>query len=317
MKKQQKFLLFSLPLLASSSLWAQEPRTDEVWLERNRKVSEYFDNLATELDYQLAGRRTDERNTSHVSLIGFAQATQRNGTLSDAHVDVNLHLPAFEEAIQLRLASFDAEDEFEGLDRNRTNARPQEQKLGTSVAVAQKFSDIDVVFRPRVELRDPLLTSFLLKFSNTVTRSLFSFHSQLRFLAHSSDGVGQSLSLYFDTPLAKSSLFRIFTEEQYLDQTNLFSTAHGIMFLEKMSEEVSLSQTISLNSQNRTLFGSDTPEAFRYESYHLNNYQFIFSFHHKLYKNVFHYQISPSLNFYKRLSFRGDPAILLRTELIF
>ncbi len=309
--------LISFCFLCVPQAWAQEPPTDEVWLERNRKISEYFDNLATELDYQLAGRRTDERNTSQLSLIGFAQAAESNGSLVDGHVDVNLHLPAFEKAVQLRLSSFDAEDEFEGLDRNRTNARPQEQKLGTSVAVGQKLSNINVVFRPRVELRDPLLTSFLLKFSNTITRIMFNFNSQLRFLTHSRDGVGQSLSLYFDTPLAKSSLFRIFTEEQYLDKTNLFSTAHGLMFLEKMSEEVSLSQTISFNSQNRNLFGPDTPERFRYDSFHLNSYQFIFSFHHKLYKNVFHYQISPSLNFYKRLSFRGDPAILLRTELIF
>jgi len=313
--KKLFFILFCI--LGAYPTWGQEPTMEEVWIERNRKVSEYFDILAAELDYQLAGSRTDERNTSQLSLIGFAQAAESSGTLNDGHIDVNLHLPAFEEAIKLRLSSFDAEDEFEGLDRNRTNARPQEQKLGTSVAIGQRFSDIEVVFRPRVELRDPLITSFLLKFSNTIKRSVFNFNSQLRFLTHSRDGVGQSLSLYLDTPIAKSSLFRIFTEEQYLDQRNLFSTAHGVMFLEKMSEEISLSQTISLNSQNRNLFGPDTAESFRYRNYHLNNYQFIFSFHHKLYKNVFHYQISPSLNFYKRLSFRGDPAILLRTELIF
>jgi hypothetical protein len=297
--------------------WAQNPSVQEKWIERNHQVSKYFDSLARELDYLLSGQRTNERNETQLTVAAFADASEVRGVEPDAHINLDLNLPAFEEEMKLRLSSFDAEDEFEGLARNRTNARPQQQKLGTSVAVGRNISGVKVIFRPRVELRDPLLTSFLLKFTHSLKGWLFNVHSQVRLLTHSRDGVGQSAHIYFERPLSQSSLFRWFNEQQYLDQFNLFSVAQGLMVLHKASDKLALSYTVSFNSQNRST-GTEffVPEV-SYTGYHLNSYQFIFSFHHKLFSNVLHYQVSPSLNFYKDLRFRGDPGILLRTELIF
>ena len=52
-------------------------------------------------------------------------------------------------------------------------------------------------------------------------------------------------------------------------------------------------------------------------SYHLSNYRYQISLSHKLLRRVFHYQVTPYLDFSKDRNFKGITGIALRSEIIF
>ena len=288
---------------------------DSTFVATNKYISQQIDDLASELDELLSNRRETEKNRSTISLIGFV--TQREGNVreSTGHVAAHLKLPNFEKLLKVRLSSFDDEDEFEGNGRNRDGAQPREQKLGTSFGLARTFQGVQTLFRPRIEFRDPLVTSFLLKFSGERKFSIFQMDWRKKFFVHSVDGAGQSFAIDFTNTIYRFLVFRWFNEFQYLDRDHLFQVAQGHSLRYRLNDSMALSNTFVINSQNREL-NPQSPQA-RAESFHLNNYQLLFSFSHNILRRVFHYQISPFWQFAKARSFKGEVGVQLRTEVIF
>lgn len=311
------FFIVSIVLsIFSHNSWAKETTIEQDLIEKNKQISRYFDGLATDIDSLLSSRKARPRNQSRVSLVGFANSVEGQGVDPSGHIDVDLRLPNLEQDLKLQFSSYDKEDEFEGLGRNRTDGLPQQQKYGTSVAFARTFKNIRTTLRPRLELKNPLVSSFLLRFDHNHNFSRWTLRNTLKLFAHSIDGTGQSISVDFERGLTRSMLFRWFNEQQYLDRDNILYVAQGPMLLMKLNEVMALSYTFSLNSQSRTLLDL-APAKEITQSYHLSGYRSIVSFSHSLYKNVFHYQISPSLSFYKYRNFKGEAGVLLRTEIIF
>ncbi len=288
-------------------------------VEGNKAWSKKIDSFAAEVDSMLSNRKSKRKlkNKSQVSLVHFVQSRE-GGTIDQTpHIAVNLRLPQLEEQWKLKFSSYDEEDEFEGLQRNRSGAAPAENKAGTSLGVASKFMDIDTLFRPRLEFQDPLVTSFLLKFNSRLPWKFMVLNWQAKFFTHSIDGVGQSFSLDFEKPLTDSLLLRFFNEQQYLDRDNVLNVSQGPSLLYKLNDLIAFAQTISFNSSNRNVVANELPEAYNTDAYHLQSYQFIFSFSHKLLKNVFHYSVNPDLLFIKERNFKGQAGLSLRLEIIF
>ncbi len=298
--------------------YGKETTFEEDLIETNKQLSAHIDDLAVEIDSLLSNRRSNLKNKSRISFVGFTENLEGQGIRQDGHVNIDVRFPNLEEKWKLQFSSYDPEDEFEGLGRNRTDGRPQEQKYGTSIALVRKISEVETVFRPRIELKDPLVSSFLVKFTHRLPLKSFPLISSLKLFAHSIDGTGEAVTLDFDRVIAKNLIFRWFNEQQYLDRDNILYVSQGPMLLKKISSSMAVSQTLSLNSQSRSINPEFNIENFENtNSYHLNSYRFIFTFSHSLYRNVFHYQISPSLNFYKNRNFKGLAGILLQTEIIF
>ncbi len=312
-----KFWLSIFLLFLSHISFGKETSIEKSLIETNKQLSKHIDDLAIQIDSLLSSRRQTLTNQSRVSLVGFTESFEGQGVRQDGHINIDLRFPNLEEKWKLQFSSYDTEDEFEGLGRNRTDGRPQEQKYGTSVAVVKQISNVNVTFRPRIELKDPLVSSFLLRFDHNLKLKPLAIHSTVKLFAHSIDGTGTALAFDFDRMLTKTLLFRWFNEMQYLDRDNIFFASQGPMVLKKISSSMAASQTLSLNSQSRTLNGLQPALAYRTDSYHLSGYRFIFTFSHVLYRNIFQYQISPSLNFNKVRNFKGEAGVLLRTELIF
>lgn len=144
-----------------------------------------------------------------------------------------------------------------------------------------------------------------------------NIHWQKKFFTHSIDGVGQALTIDFERPILKMIVFRFFNEAQYLDKDNVFSVSQGPSFRYKFSETIGFSKTLSFNSINRSSTASNPSLSHSYDSYHLGSYRLTLSFSHKILKRVFHYQVSPYLDFAKINNFKGVAGITLRTEVIF
>lgn len=286
-------------------------------VQENINISKEIDRLAQELDTLLSGRKGNPKNKTTIRLLGFTENREGGFFEQSGHISIQLRLPKLEKNWRLSLSSFDPEDEFEGNQRNRDGARPQSQKLGTSVGVAKNIGKIETLFRPRVELRNPLVTSFLLRFRRQFNTSFGSFEWRKKFFVHSVDGAGQSLQLNLDNQLAPYMVLRFFTEGQYLDRDNFFAVSQGPSLRIRMGQDMALSNTLSINSANRILARDAQSALISADSYHLNNYRYILSFTHQILRRVFHYQLSPYLEFPKTNSFKGITGVTLQTEIIF
>ena len=312
----KSILLTMLALATAPFGQAREETVKEKIVKNNKLISKQVDDLAREIDTLLSNRRGRQKNRSTVSLIGFVENREMGQFSNSGHVDIQLRLPKLEKKWQLRFSSFDNEDEFEGLGPNRNGAAPRQQKLGTSVGFANKFSKIKTLIRPRVELRNPLVSGFLLKLSSDIKFKIFTIKWRKKFFTHSADGVGQSLAIDLEKRLVKDLVFRIFNEGQYLDQRNLFSVSQGPSLLYRVSKAIGLATTLSINSFNRTP-NISVSNSYQASSYHLGSYRLDMSISHKILNRVFHYQVTPYLDFAKQQRFKGNAGIILRTEIIF
>lgn len=313
--KINAILFFLLLYFCSLNLYAEDSSFEKELIEKNKEISKEIDDIATSIDEFLSSRREVKRNRSSVNLMGFSEFREGGYFKQTGHVNLALKLPNTEKDWMIKLSSYDEEDEFEGLQRNREGARPQSEKYGTSVGFARSLKGINATVRPRIEFKDPLVSSFLFKLEQTMKFSGFNLRWQSKFFAHSVDGTGEAFALDFDKKLSKKILLRLFNEEQYLDKYHQFTVSQGPSILYTWSDRMAISKTISFNSANRNFRPPDDP--YGAGSYHLSSYNFIVSFNHKLYKNIFHYRVTPSLNFEKFNNFKGKAAMIFTTEIIF
>jgi hypothetical protein len=315
MKQYRACMLFLLsPLLCFPAMAQSKGPLLEQAIEQNRQLSKRIDRLARNLDELLSNRQSPVRNATQVQLIGNTRWTEQQAPTLQPQFALNLSLPAVEKRLRLQLASFDREDQFEGLERNRNGAQPQNQKTGASLGVLRQLGATQVLFRPRIEFRDPLVTSILIR---TDQRLQFSTVPLIlltqKVFAHSVDGAGASAEVDFDFQLSDSVLLRFFNEAQYLDQDNFFETSQGPTLAWQISERMAWSSTLSFNGQNRALFSNNT----QWNSFHLNSYTLFTSFSHMILRNVLHYQITPELRFPKSNRWKGVAGLNFQLSLIF
>ena len=288
-------------------------------IAQNKQLSRNLDDLAREIDLLLASRRVSEKtNKTRAILSGFMESREGRAPEYSAHINLDLRLPNLEEEWKLKFSSYDEEDEFEGLDRNRYGAQPQEQKYGASIAYVREIKSVKTTLRPRIELKDPLVSGFLLKLENVVRLTFMDVKSQLKLFAHSEDGTGQAFTIDFERKLTSSTVLRLFNEQQYLEKDNLFIVAQGPSILYKINDRMALSPTFSFQSTNRHTpeDRAVTPQT-RHPGYHLEGYSFYVSFRHQLYKNILHYQVTPNWAFTKEYQFKGRAGVNLNIEVIF
>ena len=314
-KKLLAILLLSVFTVEIS--YGQSLPSKKTLVEGNKSVSRRIDALANQIDTLLSNRKGYQKNNTTVRIIGFTEYREPGDFSQSGHVALDLRLPKFEDRLKLQLTSFDREDEFEGLGRNRDGAQPRENKFGSSVGLFKSIGKVKTLFRPRIEFRDPLVTSFLLKFNRDIPISDYILRLQKKFFTHSRDGVGQALSVDLDRAIFKTSIFRFFNEAQYLDRDNIFRVSQGPTIRTRLYDNMAISNTFSVNSANRELTSPQDPLTAPGTGFHLTDYQYILSFSHETWKRVFHYQISPYLRFNKRNNFKGQAGIILQTEIIF
>lgn len=310
------FFLVSLALIfLSSKVYADEGTFEKDLIATNKEISQEIDQIASSIDHFLSNRREIKRNRTSINVTGFSELREGGYFKQTGHLNLDLKLPNTEKDWLLKLSSYDDEDEFEGLQRNREGALPQTQKYGTSLAYGRSLKGIQATVRPRIEFKDPLVSSFLIKLQKNIGLKVFNIRLQNKLFAHSVDGTGESFAIDFERWISPKLFLRFFNEEQYLDKSHIFTVSQGPSLLYLINDRMAISKTVSLNSASRNFA---PPEAhYAAGSYHLASYNFIASFSHKLYRNILHYRVTPSLNFEKQTHYKGHAAVVLTTEIIF
>lgn len=300
-------MLILLSLLHIPSVSASERKG---WvgsmIDYNEYISEKIDVWAEKLDLFLSRRRfTDDPNETTIILRSFNSHQEGGRQDSSFNFDINLRLPNLEERWSLRFTSYDPNEEERGIRSTRQRIRARERNYGAGLALLQDLGNIRTTFQPRIELKDPLQTSYTLRFESTAEAKPFKIDPRVEFFADSERGTGQFVSINWEINVQDGVSILQFNEEQYEDAENRFTTTHGFSVSKGLGRRRAVSTTVSFRSTNR-------PAAF-----HLSDMTASAAYSSEPYRRVLAYNVGPYWIFSKEARFKGKVGLVFEFELIF
>jgi hypothetical protein len=295
-------IVTAIPALAVS---AKEEPLDQKLIDNDILLRKKLDNIANGVDLALAGKKlVSTPNRTQITIRNQVYDPEGGPFQYKPHFDLRLNLPNVEKEWLLKFSTYDENQESRGINRDRLKTAPIRDEYATSVGLLQKLGEVNAEFEPRLEYRDGLQMSYIARFTSTATNKLLTLHPEAQLFAKSDSGVGEFFGINCDLPIYKTIGLTIINEEQYLDQVNVFTTNNG--FTVGFAYNDSMSQGTSL------LFESSSRP-----NYQLDTYSIASGFTHKLYKNIFHYNITPYLSFPRNLDFKGSPGVNAEVDIIF
>ncbi len=273
-------------------------------IEQDIKIANKIDEFASDIDTAMSGSNSAGRNRTNIVLRNQLNWAEGGTFTYTPHIDLNLRLPNLEKKWQLKFTTYDADEVDRGINRGRVKTTPIAENYGGSVGLLQKLGRITTEFQPRVEIKNPVTLSYLLKFRTNIEEKILTFKPELQLFARSDSGVGQFTSFNFDIPLYKTLALTLINEEQYQDRANIFSTNEGLSFGFSYNDYMTQSLSLMYESSSRPNF-------------HLDRYIIASGFTHKIYKNVLHYTVVPYLAFPRNLDFKGSPGVNFELDIIF
>lgn len=308
-------LVISFPFCASAQGASQTPASapsseeerswEQIFIQSNIAISEWFDGVAEGLDLFLVGKRVSNRpNQSNVRMENTTISSEGHGVINNIGLSVNPRLPNLEEYWHLKFATYDERESNRRAQDLYLRQTPREKNYGATVGVFKKLGNIRTAFQPRIELQDPLKVSHSLTFESVADLKVYSINPKIEFYANADKGVGvfQSINLFFQ--LTKLYSITLINQGDYGEKLHLFSVTNGVSLGQFLTPKSALAYNIFFNSTNQP-------------AYHLESYNFSVAYNRVLYKRILDYQVVPNLDFQKAVAFKGVAGISLNINLYF
>ncbi len=274
-------------------------------IRTNILISEELDKTAGMIDHFLAdGKQTSEKNATTLTLENRIDWIDGEDISYKPHVDIDLHLPNLEEKWKLRFTSYDEDSQERGINRNRLKTQAPRENYGASLSIFEKFGRVETTFRPRLEFKDTIQTSFILRLESPFEHTDVVIRPKVEFFGRSDTGTGQFAALNFDFPLSEIFLISLINEQQYTNTEHYLDVTHGIGFTHFYNDSMHQNYRFNLEYNNKP-------------AYHLSRYTFSSSFNHELYRNIFHYSVIPYVAWSEKKDFSGKFGLELLFEFIF
>lgn len=307
-----KFILIGIATSSFAAYGASSKKERSAWINHfiyyNKYLSQKVDETAHDLDLFISRKsKKKELNKTTITLRSFGAHYEGGKTDSSFNFDVNLRLPNTEEKWRLRFSSYDTNEDERGIRSRQQRLNSRERSYGAGVALMQDLGNIKTSFQPRIELRDPLQTSYTLKFESNGDIEPYKIVPRLDLFADSEKGVGQFLSLHSELSLSKDISIIQFNEEQYENFNNKFSTTHGFSIARQVGKRKGVNATISFYSFRST----------ENRGYHLSDLTTSLGYSSEPLKRIFVYRLGPSWRFTKNRNFKGEVGFSVEFDLIF
>jgi hypothetical protein len=262
-------------------------------------IAKRVDKVAERVDILLAGKKyTKKMNSSSINVSQVVTHTEGGKLQTSTDFGLNLRLPNLERRWQLRFTSYDEEEENRDLIQQRVRTRPRPKDYGAAFLFFQNLGRIKTTFQPRLELKDPLEMSYVLRFESSAKRRSFRLAPRLDLFADPEKGTGEFVSLDISTDLTTRLELLLQNTEEYRERENFFSTQHGVTFDYSLDRWRALGFGTTVGSHNR-------------EHFHLDSLVVSVTYAELIYKNRLNYSLTPFLGFYKNERFKGDAGITL------
>lgn len=255
-----------------------------------RKAVKY---TAEQIDVTLAGNRyTNHANDSRLTVSQAITSTEGGIIRNSTNLGVNLRLPNVEKHWQLRFATYDEEKEERNMVQRRVGNAPREREVATSLFFLRKLGDVKVTFQPKLQLKDPLDMSYVLRFdSDAEYKKVFRIEPKLELFADASKGTGEYFSLAFIYQIRKTLALAFESEEEYTSRDHSFTTRHGL--------------TLDYAHSKTDGFGTALIASSANHNFHLTGIVYNVSWSHVWYKDLLVSGLSPFISFDKSVAFKG------------
>lgn len=303
------FSVFSpTPVVAENSLNRESSLAEKAAkkaVDVSDKIADKVDAAANRIDLFLAGKKyTDKKNETQLELIQRVIWSEGGNIRTSTDAGLNLRLPNLEKRWQLRFSSYDEEEESRDFRRRRLGTAPEERNYGAAFLFFEKLGKIDATFQPRIELKDPLFMSYVLRFETDFKIESFHLIPRMDLFADAQKGTGVYFSLEYIQELSKRRYFTLHTDFEYRDHKNFFQSQQGLTLDQALDDTKGVGSSIIFVSNNR-------------HRYHLDTLTLAQSFNHEVHPNRLLYSISPFITFAKPDHFKGDVGISLNIQVIF
>lgn len=268
-------------------------------------LAKRVDSMAESIDIMLAGKRyTRKPNSSSANVNQFV--TYREGGKVDTSTDfgINLRLPNLERRWQLRFTSYDEEEENRDLQQQRVRTRARPRDYGAGLFFFEKLGNIKTTFQPRLELKDPLEVSYVLRFESQAEKGFFRLIPRMDLYADPQKGTGEFLSLEIIMELSKRLELSIQNTEEYRERENFFTTQHGISLDRSLDDKRAVGMGVTAGSHNRYHF-------------HLDSLVASVSYAQLIYKDRLSFALTPFQSFVKNEHFKGKSGVTFTLNMMF
>lgn len=268
-------------------------------------IEDGVDYTAERIDVMLAGKRyTREANESNASLTQFISYTEGGLIKNSTDFGVNLRLPNLEKKWQLRFSSFDEREEERRTSQRYVRTEPRPKEYGAAVRFFRQLGNVRATFQPRLELRDPLEMSYILRFESIGERKRLKVAPKLELFADAQKGTGEYSSFNVNYDLTKVWELLFINDQEYRDFDNLLTVNNGTSISRALNDQMSAGATLMFLSTNRPL-------------YNLEQYTFAPGFSHILAVNRIRYVVSPYIIFARMNSWKGVTGISANMDITF
>lgn len=188
--------------------------------------------------------------------------------------------------------------------QRRVRTQPRQRDYGAALMFFRRLGKVRTSFQPRLELKDPLEMSYLLRFESEADQKPYWLKPRFELFADPEKGTGEFLALEFRYEITDRWEFVSQNEEEYRERGNFFQTSHGLSVDYAIDDSKSVGQAVIFVSTNRPTF-------------HLETFTVAPAFAHEIYRDRLRYIFTPFLTFVKAKHFKGDAGVSLNTELTF
>lgn len=280
------------------------PTLEETMLKRGDDIAEQFDWAAEKLDLFLARKRySGKSNETQAKVTQLVTWSEGGHLRNSTDFGINLRLPNLEKRWALRFTSYDEEEERRDLQQRTLRTAPRERRYGAGLAFWRKLGRVRMAFQPRLELKDPLEMSYVLRFESSGEAKGIRLLPRFELFARPDKGTGEFFGLDLIIDRGKWE-YALRNDEEYRDRGNFFRTGHGVTVDYAINERRGINAAFVTDFNNRP-------------SYHLHSYRVSTGYGQVIYKDRLKYSISPFLDFAKTRHFKGEAGITLNVAVIF
>lgn len=268
-------------------------------------MGDYVGRRVERVDIALAGKRYVRKpNESSVTVTQLLTHTEGGELVNQSNFGINARLPNLEKRWQLRFTSYDEEEAERDLQQRRIRTAPRQREYGAGLFFLRNLGNVKTTFQPRVEFKDPLEMSYVLRFESAAEQKSTRLAPRLELFADPEKGTGQFFSLEFVTPITERINFVLNNEEEYRENGNYFLTNHGISFDYAFADDKGTGISFLFGANNRP-------------TYHLETFSIGTPLAHEVYRQRFKYFFTPFIQFAKGNHFKGKVGASFNLELTF
>ncbi|MFN3696674.1 MAG: hypothetical protein ACK4VO_04465 [Pseudobdellovibrio sp.] len=270
-----------------------DPSFEEQFIEKNKEITNWFDNVTDGLDVFLVGKRlTQKKNPSYFKIINTTSSTEGDNFSNETSLNLNVRLQNVEQYFQVKFTATDEKSSNRAVTSSYLRRKNENKTYAATFGLFRKLGRMRTSFQPRIELQDPLKISNSIIFESLADFEKFELHPKLEFFASAYKGTGLSQDLNFYVKLNNEFALIFPNEFEYQDRIHKFFSSNGISLEHDLSSKSALSYGLIFDSNNR-------------ESYHLESYDISVSYKRIIYKNILDMQLTPHLEFQKERRFKG------------